>query len=175
LRFTDFLKSAVLLFGGAATALAIVAIAGARADDNTTLVYVAVGWWLASVVIGLWIGRGDRAVRGIERMMATARRATSLPEIEPAPIIFNRLWTVVLVTIVAGAVAFLFPTVPAIAAGYFLLVAVAWRRQAAAVQAIEERDGVQFWVERTSPFKPTQLIRTPGFRRVEPTEPIDAL
>jgi len=169
-RFYDFLKSAVLLFAGAATALAVVAIAGARNDDNTTLIYVALGWWVASVVIGLWLGRGDRAVRGIERVMAGARATTSLPELEPAAVIFNRLWAVVLVTIVAGAVAFLIPTVPAIAAGYGLLVTVAWRRQAAAVQAIEERDGVQFWVERTSPFKPMQLIRTPGFRRVEPSE-----
>ena len=39
MRFPDFLKTAVLLFGGAATALAIVAIAGARADDNVTLLY----------------------------------------------------------------------------------------------------------------------------------------
>jgi hypothetical protein len=175
LRFPDFLRSAVLLFAGGATALAAVAIAGARNDDNTTLIYIALGWWLASVVIGLWLGRGDNAVRGIERVMAGARATTSLPELEPAAVIFNRLWAVVLVTIVAGTVAFLFPTVPAIAAGYGLLVAVAWRRQSAAVQAIEERDGVQFWVERTSPFKPTQLIRTPGFRRVEPTDPIDAI
>lgn len=172
MRFPDFLRSAVLLFAGGATALAAVAIAGARNDDNTTLIYVALGWWLASVVIGLWLGRGDHAVRGIERVMAGARATTSLPELEPAAVIFNRLWSVVLVTIVAGTVAFLFPTVPAIAAGYGLLVAVAWRRQSAAVQAIEERDGVQFWVERTSPFKPTQLIRTPGFRRVEPTDPV---
>lgn len=168
MRFPDFLRSAVLLFAGGATALAVVAIAGARNDDNTTLIYVALGWWVASVVIGLWLGRGDRAVRGIERLMAGARATTQLPEPEPAAVIFNRLWAVVLVTIVAGAVAFLFPTVPAIAAGYGLLVAVAWRQQSAAVQAIEERDGVQFWVERTSPFKPTQLIRTPGFRKVDP-------
>ena len=38
----------------------------------------------------------------------------------------------------------------------------------AAVEAIEGRDGVRFYVEHTSPFKPTRLIRTPGFRRVEP-------
>jgi hypothetical protein len=170
LRFAEFLRSAVLLFAGAATALAAVAIAGARADDNTTLIYIALGWWLASVAIGLWLGRGDRAARGIERLMATARATTSLPELEPAAVVFNRLWAVVLVTLAAGAVAFLFPTVPATAAGYGLLVAVAWRRQSAAVQAVEERDGVQFWVERTSPFKPTQLIRTPGFRKVEPRE-----
>ena len=29
--------------------------------------------------------------------------------------------------------------------------------------AIEERDGVRFYVDRTSPLKPIQLIRTPGF------------
>jgi hypothetical protein len=32
------------------------------------------------------------------------------------------------------------------------------------VTAIEERDGARFYVVRTSPFKPIQLIRTPGFR-----------
>ena len=37
-----------------------------------------------------------------------------------------------------------------------------------AVTAVEERDGVQFHVERTSPFAPTKLIRTPGFRKNEP-------
>ena len=34
--FTDFLRTTVLLSSGAATALAVVAIAGARADDDTT-------------------------------------------------------------------------------------------------------------------------------------------
>jgi hypothetical protein len=168
MRFPDFLRAAVLLFAGGATALAVVAIAGAQAKDDTTLIYVSLGWWVASVAIGLWLGRGDRAVRGIERLMATARAATSLPEVEPGAVIFNRLWAVLLATVIAGALAFLFPTVPAIAAGYGLMVAVAWRNQSRAVMAIEERDGVQFWVERGSPFKPTQLIRTPGFRKVEP-------
>jgi hypothetical protein len=65
-------------------------------------------------------------------------------------------------------VAFVMPQVPAIAAGFFLLAALWWRRQPSAVTAIEERDGVRFYVERTSPFAPTKLIRTPGFRRNEP-------
>ena len=29
--------------------------------------------------------------------------------------------------------------------------------------AIEERDAVRFYVDRTSPFSPIRLIRTPGF------------
>ena len=47
-----------------------------------------------------------------------------------------------------------------------MIRALAWRRQDAAVTAIEERDGVAFYVERTSPFQPIQLVRTPGFRRI---------
>ena len=31
--------------------------------------------------------------------------------------------------------------------------------------AIEERDGVRFYVDKTSPFSPIRLIRTPGLRR----------
>ncbi len=54
------------------------------------------------------------------------------------------------------------------AAGFFLLAALWWRRQPSAVTAIEERDGVRFYVERTSPVQPTKLLRTPGFRRNEP-------
>jgi hypothetical protein len=42
-------------------------------------------------------------------------------------------------------------------------VALAWRRQASAVEAIEERDAARFYVDRTSPLQPIRLIRTPGF------------
>jgi hypothetical protein len=56
------------------------------------------------------------------------------------------------------------PQVPAIAAGFEIIWALAWRRQSAAVTAIEERDGARFYVEHTSPLKPIKLVRTPGFR-----------
>ncbi len=36
------------------------------------------------------------------------------------------------------------------------------------LRAIEERDGATFYVERTSPLRPIQLLRTPGFRRIQP-------
>jgi hypothetical protein len=53
--------------------------------------------------------------------------------------------------------------VAAIAAGFAIIWALAWRRQEAAVAAIEERDGVRFYIDRTSPLQPIQLVRTPGF------------
>ena len=168
MRFGDFLRVAVLLFAGAASALAVVAIAGARGRDDTTLLYVAVGWWFVAAVIGLWLGRRAAVTEGIGRLLADARTTPLLPELEPGTIVFNRLWALAVVTIGSGAVAFLIPQVPAIASGYSLAVALAWRRQAAAVLAIEERDGVRFYVEHTSPFKPTKLLRTPGFRKNEP-------
>ena len=36
------------------------------------------------------------------------------------------------------------------------------------IYAVDERDGVAFYVERTSPLQPIQLVRTPGFRRIAP-------
>lgn len=166
--FTDFLRTTVLLCSGAATALAVVAIAGARADDEVTPLYVALAWWFAAAVIGLWLGRRAEVTDGIRRLLSSARATQTLPEVQPGAIVFNRLWMLMALTILAGAVAFLVPQVPAIAAGYCLLVALAWRRQSGAVEAVEQRDGVRFWVDQTSPFKPTRLARTPGFRRNEP-------
>jgi hypothetical protein len=168
MRFTDFLRTCVLLFAGAATALAAVTIAGASARDDRTLLYVALAWWALAAVAGLWLGRRPEVSQGIGRALAGARTQSALPELEPGAILFNRLWALALFTAGSGAVAFLIPQVPGIAAGYVIAAALAWRKQSAAVEAIEGRDGVRFYVEQTSPFKPTRLIRTPGFRRVEP-------
>jgi hypothetical protein len=168
MRFPDFLRTTVLLFAGAATALAAVAVAGAAAKDDRTLLYVAVAWWALAALGGLWLGRRPEVTQGISRALAGTRTQAVLPELEPGAILFNRLWALALFTVGSGAVAFLIPQIPAIAAGYVIAAALAWRKQSAAVEAIEGRDGVRFYVEHTSPFKPTQLIRTPGFRRVEP-------
>jgi hypothetical protein len=168
MRFPDFLRTSVLLFAGAATALAVVTIAGATAKEDRTLIYVALGWWGIAALAGLWLGRRPEVTQGIGRMLAGARTQPALPELEPGAILFNRLWSLAIFTIGSGTVAFLIPQVPGIAAGYVVAVALAWRKQAGAVEAIEGRDGVRFYVEQTSPFKPTRLIRTPGFRRIEP-------
>ena len=167
MRFTDFLRTAVLLFAAAATALAIVALVGANAKEDTTLIYLALTWWAIAALIGGWLGRRAAVTRGLARLMSSARTTPALPELQPGTIIVNRLWPLALLTVLPGAVAFLVPQVPAIAVGYALIGALAWRKQAAATEAIEDRDGVRFYVERTSPFRPTRLLRTPGFQRFE--------
>ena len=168
MRFPDFLRTSVLLFGGAATALAIVALAGARADDNTTLLVIAVGWWALAALGGLWYGRRPELNEGFKRLLADARTSPTLPEQRPGAIIVNRLWVLGLFTVLTGSVAFLLPQIPAIAAGFLIAIGLLWRRQSAAVEAIEGRDGVRFYVEPVSPFQPLKLVRTPGFKRAEP-------
>jgi hypothetical protein len=168
MRFRELLRAAVLLSAGAGSALAVISIYGTTQEETNTLLFVALGWWLVAAVAGLWVGRQLRATPGIARLLADARSTTTLPELEPGTVLFNRLWSFGLVTVVAGALAFLFPQVPAIWTGFTLMVGLAWRKQPSAVLAIEERDGVRFYVERVSPFKPTRLLRTPGFRKNEP-------
>jgi hypothetical protein len=167
-RFRDFLRVSVLIYGAGATALAIVSVAGATRSDSSELVYVAAVWWCLAVLIGLWRGRRPAATEGIARLLAEARSTNSLPELEPGAVMFNRLWPIAVATVLAGVVGFFFPQVPVVATGFFLLVALLWRRQSSAVAAIEGRDGVEFWFDKTSPLGPPKLLRLPGLRRIEP-------
>ena len=155
----------MLAAAGAATALAAVTVAGAVNDTNQTLVPVIAGWWLAASLVGLWLGRGSRANRDIARLLTQARAASSLPEQRPGRVLVNRLWPLLVATVGAGALAFLAPQVPGVAAGFAIALSLSLRHQEKAVSAIEERDGVSFYVEPTSPLRPMQLVRTPGFRR----------
>ncbi|MFN2617808.1 MAG: hypothetical protein ABR581_11920 [Thermoleophilaceae bacterium] len=168
MRFVDFLRVAVLLFGGAATALAVVSVVGAARNDDALLILVSLGWWLAAAAAGLWLGRRPAATPGIARLLAGARATTTMPEVEPASVLFNRLWPLAVLAVIAGAVGFFVPQVPAIATGYAVLVALTWRRQASAVAAIEDRDGVRFYFDRSSPFGAPRLLRTPWARKIEP-------
>lgn len=168
--FRDFLKVAVMLFGGAGTALAVVAIAGASGEDSTLPIYVAVGWWAIAAGAGLWLGRHNVPTQQIGRLLAAARNTNQLPEVEPGAIVFNRLWPLAAVTLVSIGVAFLLPQIPAIAAGYAIAVALTWRKQSAAVEAIEGRDGVRFYFDRSPTFGAPKLLRTPGLRKIEPTQ-----
>jgi hypothetical protein len=162
-RFTDFLKATVLISAGAASALAAATAVGINADRNATLAAVAVGWWFVAALYGAWLGRRADTNPPIARLLAGARFSPALPELRPGRILLNRLWPLAVMTIAAGALAFIFPQVPAIAVGFAIVWALAWRRQERAVAAIEDRDGVRFYVEPTSPVSPIKLLRTPGF------------
>ena len=164
MRFVDFLRTTVLLSAGAATALAIVTVLAGASSSDQTLVLIAAGWWLVATVVGLRLGRRAATSPPIARLLATAQASTTLPEQHPNAILLNRLWPLLVFTLLAGGLAFLAPQIPGIAAGFAIIWALAWRRQDAAVAAIEERDGASFYVKRTSPLRPMSLIRTPGYK-----------
>jgi hypothetical protein len=86
-----------------------------------------------------------------------------LPELRPAAVLLSRLWLLLVSTLLAVIVAFLLPQVAAVGAGFAMIWSLAWRGQHRAVAAIEERDGVRFYVERSSPLQAIRLVRTPGF------------
>jgi hypothetical protein len=164
MRFTDFLRTTVLISAAAASALAAVTVAGASSSGDDLVVPIGAGWWVLAGVIGVWIGRRGNASPAIATLLASARMQPSLPELNPTRTVLNRLWPLLLSTIGAGALAFVAPQVPAVATGFAIIWALGWRRQAGAVTAIEERDGARFYVLRTSPIRPIQLVRTPWLR-----------
>jgi hypothetical protein len=163
-RFVDFLKATVLLSAASATFLATLTVLTVREELDAALMEVAIGWWLAAALIGAWLGRRNQASPPIARLLADARMQMSLPELRPGVTLINRLWPLIFSTIGAAALGVFVPQVSAVATGFAIIWALAWRRQEAAVAAIEDRDGFRFYVDRTPPFEPIRLIRTPGLR-----------
>jgi hypothetical protein len=102
-------------------------------------------------------------------VLAQARTSTTMPEIgNPARAALARLWPIGAFAVIAGGLGFVFPGVSAVGAGFALAAALMWRARDAAVAAIEERDGIRFYVEPGSALQPVRLIRTPGLRRDRP-------
>jgi hypothetical protein len=161
-RFVDFLKATVMLSAGSATFLAALTIVQARDAAEPTLIEVALVWWLAAALIGAWLGRRNAASPPIARLLADARMQMSLPEVQPTRTLINRLWPLLFSTVGAAGLGVFVPQVPAVAAGFAIIWALAWRRQEGAVAAIEDRDGFRFYIDKTPPFAPIRLIRTPG-------------
>jgi hypothetical protein len=162
--YTDLLRLTVFLCGGQATVLGAIAALTASRDGNMMIILAAVVWWLLAVVIGLNLGRPQRAADGVRDALAQARTATSLPPESPGRIALGRLWPIGLTALAAGILGVFFPGVAVVGAGYALLVALAWRTREAAVLAIEQRDGVKFYVLPGSALQPVQLVRSPGLR-----------
>jgi len=161
MRFTDFLRTTVLISAGAASVLAAVTVAGSVGNQQDGVVAVAAGWWIVAALLGMWIGRRPEATESISSLLAGARMPSTLPEVRPWGTVLNRLWPLFISTLGAAALSFLLPQVPGVAAGFAIIWALAWRRQAAAVAAIEERDGARFYIDKTSPIKPIKPLRIP--------------
>jgi hypothetical protein len=168
-RFTDFLKATVLISAAAATALATITVASVTTHDDTTLIFVCAGWWLLAGAYGAWLGRRAQTSPPIARLLAAARTSSAFPELSPGRVLVNRLWPLLVCAVAAAGLALLAPQIPAIATGFTIIWALAWRRQEKAVTAIEDRDGVRFYIERTSPVQPIKLVRTPGLTAIYPS------
>jgi hypothetical protein len=169
MAFCDLLRMTVLLAAGAATVLAAVTVIAVSDGNDTLTIYVAAGWWTIALVGGFILGRPARAAEAMQPILAEARTATAMPEMgNPTRAALARLWPIGAFALVAGVLGFIFPGVAAIGAGFALAAALMWRSREGAVAAIEERDGIRFYVEPGSALQPVKLIRTPGLRRERP-------
>jgi hypothetical protein len=169
LAFTDLLRTTVLLSAGSATALAAITVLTANRNDDTLTLLVAAGWWTIALIAGLILGRPSRAAEAMAPVLAGARTSPTLPDAErPGTAALARLWPIGLFALVAGGLGFALPGVSAIGTGFALAAALAWRAREGAVTAIEDRDGVRFYVEPGSALQPVKLVRSPGLRRDRP-------
>ncbi len=164
--YTDLLRVTVFVTGAEATALGVITALGATREGDDTVVLIAAAWWLVSCILGFWLGRPARAIEDMRDPLARAKTATSLPPESPGRIAIGRLWPIILTALVAGGAGLFFPGVAVIGAGYALIVSLAWHTREAAVLAIEQRDGVKFYVVPTNALRPVKLVRTPGLRSV---------
>ncbi len=165
MRYVDLLKTTVLLSAASATVLAVVTVIQSNSLGDSLLVLISAGWWVVAALIGSWIGRRLEASPSIARALREAQSTTMLPEQNIGRMLLSRLWPLLLAALVSAIFSFFLPQVAAIAAGFMVIWALAWRHQDRAVTAIEERDGVTFFVTSGSPIKPIKLVRTPGLRR----------
>lgn len=163
--FCDLLRIMVLLIAAVATALGAVTVVIANQDSDYTTLIVAGAWWTVAAIGGLLLGRSSRSGEAMARALAAARTTVSLPADGPGRIAFQRLWPIGAFALISAGLAWIWPQVAAVGAGYAIGVALAWRRREEAVTAIEERDGVRFYVEPSSALAPVRLIRTPGLGR----------
>jgi hypothetical protein len=169
MAFCDLLRMIVLLAAGAATVLAAVTAIVVGTTGDTLTLFVALAWWIIALIGGLFLGRPSQAAEAMQPVLAQARTATAMPEIgNPARAALGRLWPIGAFAVVAGGLGFVFPGVSAVGAGFALAAALMWRAREGAVAAIEQRDGVRFYVEPGSALQPVSLIRTPGLRRDRP-------
>lgn len=162
--YTELLRFTVIVTAAEATILGAISAIAVGGNPSATTAIVAIAWWLIALILGFWLGRPERARDDVRGPLAAAKTATSLPQESPGRIAIQRLWPIGVTAIIAGGLGLFFPGVAIIGTGYALIVSLSWHTREAAVQAIEERDGVRFFVVPTGALTPVKLIRTPGLR-----------
>ncbi len=171
MRYVDLLKTTALLSGASATALAVITVLQANSLGDSVLVLIAAGWWLIGALIGTWLGRRLEPSSSVAQALRDAKSTTTLPAQDIGRMLLGRVWPLLLAALVSAIFSFFLPQVAGVAAGFMVIWALAWRHQDRAVTAIEERDGVTFFVTSGSPLRPVKLVRTPGLRRDSGSEP----
>ena len=137
----------MLLTAAEATALAVVTIAVAAPQDDTTTIIFALAWWVLAAAdrrSGSAAARRRRA-RSAGCSPRRARR-TRCRRSGRAPCCSTGCGSLAVSAVLAAGLSWLFPQFSAVVAGGAILIALAWRKQEQAVTAIEERDGVRFYV-----------------------------
>ena len=161
--YSELLRLTVFLFAGVATALGAVSVVLANQEQPSVLALAVLGgWWLIATVAGFVYGTTERAAEALAPALRSAKTQTTLPSESEARIAFMRLWPIGAFALICVVVGAFLPQVAAIGAGYAILIALGLRRREAAVQAIEDRDGVRFHVEPSPAHRPLKLVRTPG-------------
>jgi hypothetical protein len=169
MAFCDLLRMTVLLAAGAATALAAITVISTDASQDALTLYVAGAWWIAALIGGILLGRPARAAEAMRPVLTEARMATALPQLgNPTRAALARLWPLAAFAAVAGGLGIVYSGVAAVGTGFALGAALTLRAREGAVAAIEERDGVRFYVKPGSALQPVELVRTPGLRRDRP-------
>jgi len=164
-QFCDLLRMTTLLAAGSGTALAAVTAIAADRDGDTATLIVAGVWWVLAIGLGIFLGRPARAAEAMRPLLAGARTTPTLPSDDPGRVALARLWPLAAFALLAGIVGFVYPGVAAVGTGFSLAAALVLRTREGAVTAVEQRDGVRFYVEPGSVFHPVTLVRTPGLRR----------
>ncbi|MFY9488136.1 MAG: hypothetical protein WAP35_05515 [Solirubrobacterales bacterium] len=162
MRFSEYLRTTVLLLGATALGLLVISVGAIMREGDAVLLIFTLVWIVASVAIGAWLGRGSSGMESIRTLLSRSRPEPVFPKIEPGAVLMSRLWPVLAIAVIAGIGSMWIPTIAIVTAGYGLIWSLAWRKQALAVEAIEERDSVHFWIVKTSVLTQPKLVRVPG-------------
>lgn len=167
MSYVQLLKSTVSLSLGSAFSLMLMVLLRESDGTGPTGLLMPLILWSLAVIVGGFIGRGSNVHEQISGLLANSTQAKNHPDFKPVTTMINRLWPIFLLTIAAVGLSPVVPQIPIVAAGFLLILGLSFRGQASAVQAIQWRDGIEFWIEKSSPFSKLKLIRMPGLRRAQ--------